>query len=183
MVLPTTSRRLSATIMAMPQYRLRTTCPRATRIATIRAATASNSQARSLHASRVALGATKEDHMDRTRLNPTSTEYSKSGSDDKSAAMQDAAFNPNKTSPESEFETAEQESGEVRKQSSQDTNPLNVSPGNRDVSATKDPQKGGPDRSPGESEGSSTRSRTSGKGSPKKHGGGSSGGGAVPGSQ
>lgn len=119
MVLPTTSRRLSATIMAMPQYRLRTTCPRATRIATIRAATASNSQARSLHASRVALGATKEDHMDRTRLNPTSTEYSKSGSDDKSAAMQDAAFNPNKTSPESEFETAEQESGEVRKQSSQ----------------------------------------------------------------
>lgn len=119
MVLPTTSRRLSATIMAMPQYRLRTTCPRATRIATIRAATASNSQARSLHASRVALGATKEDHMDRSRLNPTSTEYSKSGSDDKSAAMQDAAFNPNKTSPESEFETAEQESGEVRKQSSQ----------------------------------------------------------------
>ncbi|EKG12781.1 hypothetical protein MPH_10024 [Macrophomina phaseolina MS6] len=157
--------------MVMPQYRLRSTCPRATRIASIRAATAS--QARSLHASRALCGATKEDHLDRTRLNPTSTEYSKSGSDDKSAAMEDAAFNPNKTSPESEVATAEQESGEG-------SNPLDVSPGNKDVSATKDPQKGGPDRSPGESEGPTMRSRTSGKGSPQKHGGGRTGGGAVP---
>lgn len=57
---------------------------------------------------------------------------------------------------------------------------MDVSPGNKDVSATKDPQKGGPDRSPGESEGPTMRSRTSGKGSPQKHGGGRTGGGAVP---
>lgn len=199
----------STTTTTMP-YRLRTTCPRATRIATIRASTASTaamnsstttttttstttpsttpSTTRSLHFSRTLLGSTKEDHMERDRLNPTSTEYSKTGSDDAAAHMDDAAFNPDKTSPEEALGSAERESGEVRHQqqqqsSSQEPSPLNVSPGNRDVSATKDPKQSGPDRSPSESGEASSRARTSSRGSPAKHGSGKTGGGGVHGSQ
>ncbi|KAB2574826.1 hypothetical protein DBV05_g6559 [Lasiodiplodia theobromae] len=197
----------STTTTTMP-YRLRATCPRATRIATIRASTAStaamnssttsasstttsttttSTSTRSLHFSRTLLGSTKEDHMERDRLNPTSTEYSKTGSDDAAAHMDDAAFNPNKTRPEEEVGSAERESGEVRRHqqkqqqssSSQGPNPLNVSPGNRDVSATKDPKQSGPDRSPSESGEASSRARTSSRGSPAKHGGGKTGGGGV----
>ncbi|KAK0650691.1 hypothetical protein DIS24_g6562 [Lasiodiplodia hormozganensis] len=181
-----------STTTTMP-YRLRATCPRATRIATIRASTAStaamnssttsasstttsttttSTSTRSLHFSRTLLGSTKEDHMERDRLNPTSTEYSKTGSDDAAAHMDDAAFNPNKTRPEEEVGSAERESGEG-------PNPLNVSPGNRDVSATKDPKQSGPDRSPSESGEASSRARTSSRGSPAKHGGGKTGGGGV----
>lgn len=124
----------STSTTTMP-YRLRTTCPRATRIATIRASTASTASmnsststtmsttsttsTRSLHFSRTLLGSTKEDHMERDRLNPTSTEYSKTGSDDAAAHMDDAAFNPNKTRPEEEVGSAERESGEVRHQQQQ----------------------------------------------------------------
>lgn len=84
-----------------------------------RAATATSPRVARFHASPRALGSTKEDHMDRTRLNPSSTEYSKSGSDDDAAALSDAAFNPNKTSPESQKASAEEESGEVRQSQSQ----------------------------------------------------------------
>ncbi|KAI8931572.1 hypothetical protein NX059_011226 [Plenodomus lindquistii] len=75
---------------------------------------------------------------DKDSLKPTSTEYSKSGSDD-SAAHSDAAFNPNTTSPEAAEETAEKEAGGK-------ANSLNASPGNKDISepnAANDGDNGG----------------------------------------
>lgn len=48
----------------------------------------------------------RKDAQDKDSLKPESNEYSKSGSDDKSAAVDDAAFNPDKTSPEEEHDTA-----------------------------------------------------------------------------
>ncbi|KAL1649552.1 hypothetical protein SLS58_001609 [Diplodia intermedia] len=168
------------TLTTMP-YRLRSTCPRGTRIAAIRATTKTTAptapmtmtnSTRLFHHSRTVLGSTKEDHMERDRLNPSSTEYSKSGSDDDAAKMGDAAFNPNKTSPEEAVGSADQESGEG-------PNPLDVSPGNHEVSSSKDPQQGGPDRSPSESGEPSSRARSSSRGSPKKHGDGKTGGGGV----
>ncbi|KAL1629924.1 hypothetical protein SLS54_000782 [Diplodia seriata] len=168
------------TLTTMP-YRLRSTCPRGTRIAAIRATTKTTAptapmtmtnSTRLFHHSRTVLGSTKEDHMERDRLNPSSTEYSKSGSDDDAAKMSDAAFNPDKTSPEEAVGSADQESGEG-------PNPLDVSPGNQEVSSSKDPEQGGPDRSPSESGEPSSRARSSSRGSPKKHGDGKTGGGGV----
>ncbi len=59
----------------------------------------------------------QKDAQDKDSLNPRSTEYSKSGSDDGSAAMKEAAFDPKQTSPEEEMATADKESGEVRESS------------------------------------------------------------------
>ncbi|KAK8158059.1 hypothetical protein BKA80DRAFT_184002, partial [Phyllosticta citrichinensis] len=100
-----------------------------------------------------------KDTQDKDSLNPTSTEYSKSSGDDAAAQTTDAAFNPNKTSPEEETATANRESGE-------DTNPLDVSPGNPEISKPRDPTEGGADKAP-----QKERARTSGHGSPKKAGG------------
>ena len=47
---------------------------------------------------------------DKDSINRESTEYSKSGTDDEAAAMNDAAFDPSKTSPEEQMETAGKES-------------------------------------------------------------------------
>lgn len=58
------------------------------------------SQIRSFHSNARYLYATK-DTQDKDSLKPISTEYSKSGSDD-AAAHDDAAFDPNQTSPETE---------------------------------------------------------------------------------
>jgi len=55
----------------------------------------------------------RKDTMDKDSLKPESNEYSKSGSDSGSAATDDAAFNPDKTTPEEEQSTAEGESGGV----------------------------------------------------------------------
>ncbi|KAK8177937.1 hypothetical protein IWX90DRAFT_510597 [Phyllosticta citrichinensis] len=111
-----------------------------------------------------------KDTQDKDSLNPTSTEYSKSSGDDAAAQTTDAAFNPNKTSPEEETATANRESGEVRKSGPSDTNPLDVSPGNPEISKPRDPTEGGADKAP-----QKERARTSGHGSPKKAGGGKSG--------
>lgn len=46
-------------------------------------------------------------------MNVESNEYSKSGGDEAAAATEKAAFDPSKTSPEEEHETARQESGGV----------------------------------------------------------------------
>jgi hypothetical protein len=84
-----------------------------------------------------------KDAQDKDSLKPQSTEYSKSGSDD-AAAHSDAAFNPNKTSPEEAEATAEREQGGK-------DNSLNASPGNQDISKPKDPNAGGkgaPERGP-----------------------------------
>ena len=53
----------------------------------------------------------RKDTQDKDSLKPEASEYSKSGSDDKAAAMDDAAFNPDKTRPEEEHNSAGRESG------------------------------------------------------------------------
>ncbi|KAF2624484.1 hypothetical protein BU25DRAFT_154075 [Macroventuria anomochaeta] len=99
---------------------------------------------------------------DKDSIKTTSTEYSKSGSDD-AAAHTDAAFDPNQTSPEAAEASAEKEAG------GQD-NALNVSPGNHEVSHANDPKIGGASQG--------TNDKASGAGSPNKQGGGSSGSGS-----
>jgi len=135
------------------QHHLRATCPPRTKIVTVRA----------LHTTPRALFPRKDD-QDRESLKPESTEYSKSGSDD-SAAGEGAAFDPSKTSPEAETGSSEKAEGKK--------SPLNVSPGNPEVSKARGPEEGGAQSSPGSS--GSERSRTSGGGSAPKAGGGQSG--------
>ena len=77
----------------------------------------------------------QKDAQDKDSLKPRSTEYSKSGSDD-GAASSDAAFNPDKTSPEEAEATAEREAGGK-------DNSLNASPGNQEVSEPNSPGVGG----------------------------------------
>lgn len=48
----------------------------------------------------------RKDAQGKDDLKPEPNEMSKSGSDDQSAAVEDAAFNPQKTSPEEEHATA-----------------------------------------------------------------------------
>ena len=52
----------------------------------------------------------RKDAQGKDDLKPEPNEMSKSASDDQAAAVQDAAFNPKKTSPESEMDTAGGES-------------------------------------------------------------------------
>jgi hypothetical protein len=103
-----------------------------------------------------------KDTGDKDTLKPRSNEYSKSGSDD-SAAASDAAFNPNKTSPESAEQTASAEGRE----DSAEGDPLNVSPGNPEVSKGRPAQEGGAE--------SGVRTKKSGGGSAPKNGGNQSG--------
>lgn len=99
---------------------------------------------------------------DKDSIKTTSNEYSKSGSDDE-AAHTDAAFNPNKTSPEAAEASAEEEAGSK-------ANSLNASPGNHEISHANDPEIGGASQG--------TNDKPSGAGSPNKQGGGSSGSGS-----
>ncbi|KAJ4349498.1 uncharacterized protein N0V89_008114 [Didymosphaeria variabile] len=103
-----------------------------------------------------------KDTQDKDSLKPRSNEYSKSGSDD-AAAHSDAAFDPNKTSPEAAEQTAEAEG----KGEGGESDALNVSPGNPEVSKPRGAQEGGA------SEG--VRTKTSGGGSAPKSGGSKSG--------
>ena len=103
-----------------------------------------------------------KDAQDKDSLKPRSNEYSKSGSDD-AAAASDAAFNPSKTSPEAAEKTAEAEG----KGEAAEGDPLNVSPGNPDVSKPNDSEVGGASQG--------TRQGTSGGGSAPKSGGNKSG--------
>lgn len=99
---------------------------------------------------------------DKDSMDTSPTEYSKSGSDSE-AAHTDAAFNPNKTSPEAAEASAEKESGGK-------DNSLNMSPGNHEASHANDSQVGGASQG--------TNDKPSGAGSPNKQGGGSSGSGS-----
>lgn len=110
----------------------------------------------------------QKDAQNKDSLNPRSTEYSKSGSDDFSAATEKAAFDPSSTSPEEAMDTADKESGE-------ETSPLDVSPANQEVSQPRGASEGGAEGSAGESGQTSERQRTSGRGSPQKGGGAKSG--------
>ncbi|TVY85311.1 hypothetical protein LSUE1_G000208 [Lachnellula suecica] len=48
----------------------------------------------------------RKDSQDKDSINTEATEYTKSGTDDQSARNEDAAFNPDVTSPESEKNVA-----------------------------------------------------------------------------
>lgn len=82
--------------------RVRATFPTTTRITSIRG----------LHNTRVVAFPSKN-AQGKDDLEPMGDEYSKSGSDQQSAAMEQAAFDPSQTSPEQQMETADKESGEV----------------------------------------------------------------------
>ncbi|KAI9702837.1 MAG: hypothetical protein M1836_008051 [Candelina mexicana] len=132
-------------------YRLRKTCPPGTRIASVR----------SLHRT-TAASWPRKDSQHKDSINTEATEYSKSGTDDQAAREQDAAFDPQKTSPETEKDTA----GE---NSRADSNPLDVSPANPEVSKPRSSTEGGPQNSSASSGTSSDRKRASGGGSPRKN--------------
>ncbi|TKA39894.1 hypothetical protein B0A54_10245 [Friedmanniomyces endolithicus] len=104
----------------------------------------------------------RKDAQDKDSLKPEPNEYSKSGSDDAAAAVDDAAFNPDVTSPEEEQASAKEH------------------PANQEVSQPKEQPQGQTEGSSAESggSGSSGRQRTSGGSSPPKSGGGKHGGGS-----
>ncbi|KAI1310702.1 hypothetical protein F5Y03DRAFT_392148 [Xylaria venustula] len=109
---------------------------------------------RLLHQTAVSRSPYKDD-MDRESLKPKAHEYTQSGTDDETAAAHgDAAFNPNKTSPEHEKDTAAQGAAQQGKQ-----NPLESSPADHDFA------KGG---------------RTDTKGNPQYGSSKRSGGGNAP---
>ncbi|KAK4549481.1 hypothetical protein LTR36_006478 [Oleoguttula mirabilis] len=113
----------------------------------------------------------RKDTMDKDSLNPQPNEYAKSGSDDQASAISDTAFDPKKTSPEEQHDSAGAESD------SKGSNPLNVSPANTEVSKPRGGQEGGHEGSSAESgQGNSDRARTSGSGGAPKSGGGKHGG-------
>ncbi|KAJ9627055.1 hypothetical protein H2203_003515 [Taxawa tesnikishii (nom. ined.)] len=122
----------------------------------------------------------QKDAQHKDSLNPRSTEYSKSGSDDDAARVQETAFDSDKTSPEEQMNHAEGEASKV----GQPTSPLDASPANHDISQPRGFQEGQPENSKSESEKSTGgRERTSGGGSPTKKGGakGSGAGGGTGG--
>jgi len=76
--------------------------------------------------------------IDRQTLNPSRSEYSKSGTDDE-VASHDVSFDPSKTEPACEVNAMGRES----QKRGNTSNPLDMSPGNRDVSNARDPTEGG----------------------------------------
>ncbi|KAL2012364.1 hypothetical protein VTN00DRAFT_5082 [Thermoascus crustaceus] len=93
--------------------------------------------------------------MDRSTLRPERTEYSKSGTDDE-VAGHPSAYDPSNTSPEGQTEA----SGRESQQEGKISNPLDVSPANKDVSQARDPMEGAPDQN--------VKSGRSVRGSPRK---------------
>ncbi|TKA79585.1 hypothetical protein B0A55_03376 [Friedmanniomyces simplex] len=125
----------------------------------------------------------RKDAQDKDSLKPEPNEYSKSGSDDAAAAVEDAAFDPKKTSPEAEHASAQKEAkSEGVSLAAIKTlcdNPLEVSPANQEVSKPKEQPQGEHEGSSAQSGGGpSDRQRTSGGSSPPKSGGGKHGGGS-----
>ncbi|TVY48936.1 hypothetical protein LOCC1_G001382 [Lachnellula occidentalis] len=102
----------------------------------------------------------RKDSQNKDDLKPESTEYSKTGTDDQSAQNEDAAFNPDITSPEAEKKVAGKgNEGETN------GNPLDASPADKDISQQSGGQDGGAENSGGGS------GMQSGFGSPQKNGG------------
>ncbi|KAL3465959.1 hypothetical protein BJX64DRAFT_33771 [Aspergillus heterothallicus] len=84
----------------------------------------------------------EEDHYhDRNKLDPSRTETSQSGTTDE-VSHRDAAFDPSKTSPESEIGASREE---TRREGSK-RDPLGVSAGDKDVGRERDPMEGGPEK-------------------------------------
>ncbi|PYI36592.1 hypothetical protein BP00DRAFT_110368 [Aspergillus indologenus CBS 114.80] len=91
---------------------------------------------------------------DRNVLDPQPSEFSKTGTDQE-VSQHDAAFDPSKTSPESQIEATQEETN----QSGKVSNPLNVSGANKGVSEGRDPTEGAPERN-ADREASSKRGQT-----------------------
>jgi len=108
-------------------------------------------------------GLPRKGSQDKDSIDTEATEYTKSGTDDEAAHQDEAAFDPNKTSPENMKEKA----GEGNEESG---NPLEVSPANTDVSegaGAEQPERGGgAEKSAGS--GGGNGGRQSGHGSPSK---------------
>ncbi|KAK6956965.1 hypothetical protein Daesc_002247 [Daldinia eschscholtzii] len=79
---------------------------------------------RHMHQS-AALRSPYKDDMDRESLKPKAHEYTTTGTDEEVATKQDAAFNPDKTDPDTEMNTAAKESN---------GNPLDGSPADKGFS-------------------------------------------------
>jgi hypothetical protein len=62
-------------------------------------------QSRRLHQTSL-LRLPRKDSQDKDSINTEATEYTKSGTDDGAAAQEEAAFDPNNTSPEGEMKKA-----------------------------------------------------------------------------
>jgi len=76
----------------------------------------------------------RDAQMDREKMDPEANEYSKSGTDDTSAANEDAAFDPNITDPQE----AKEKAGEGN-----EVNPLDASPANPEISQGTAEEEGG----------------------------------------
>jgi hypothetical protein len=76
----------------------------------------------------------RDAQKDREKMNTDASEYAKSGTDDTAAKNEEAAFDPNITSPEG----AKEKAGEGN-----DENPLDVSPANPEVSQGTSEEDGG----------------------------------------
>ncbi|TVY31036.1 hypothetical protein LHYA1_G000206 [Lachnellula hyalina] len=102
----------------------------------------------------------RKDSQNKDSIDTEATEYTKSGTDDQTAANEDAAFNPDITSPE-----AEKKAAGKGNEGKTNGNPLEVSPANRDISHQTDGQHAGAENSRGGS------GKQSGFGGPQKKGG------------
>jgi hypothetical protein len=71
-------------------------------------------------------------YQSRDSIQTSKSEYSKSGGDENTAAQEEAAFDPNKTDPQREKDTAGQ---------GQNGNPLEFSPANQEISKPKAGEK------------------------------------------
>jgi hypothetical protein len=98
----------------------------------------------------------RDAQLDREKMNPEPNETSKSGTDHESAKNDEAAFDPNITSPEGAMEKA----GEGNK-----VNPLNASPANPDISQGTAEEQGGGDKKISEGGGGRQGGGDAGKGS------------------
>lgn len=83
----------------------------------------------------------RDKSQDRTVLNPERSEGTTSGTDSE-VARHRTAYDPTKTSPESEMAASAEES----RQEGDVSDPLTVSGANQEVNRARDPKEGGPDR-------------------------------------
>jgi hypothetical protein len=127
---------------------------RLTALNSLTQATACRSAPRRFYQHTTRLRLPYKDDQDRESLKPRSTEHTKSSTDEDLAAHDDAAFNPNKTRPETEQDTAAVGA---------DGNPLNASGANQDISKPQGDNPGG-------KEGAPDKQRRSGGGSAPKGG-------------
>jgi hypothetical protein len=116
---------------------------------------------RQLHSSR-ARGLPYKDDQDREAVKPKAHEYTVSGTDDQTAAHEEAAFNPDETRPEQEKKTAGKGGGG----GGGGNNPLEGSPANKDMA------EGGQGKEGDKEENKLTKGsqKPSGGGSPEKGG-------------